>query len=335
MPKCGSSALQSYLSSSALEQVTEGRCAYVSLQRDGRVLSGAELARSAVSSPYGYCSSLGGDLIKALTAQQQRDARAVLEELGGKHETVILSCEAWGAHPAHFADDCLFADDRFRVEVVAYVRPQVEWMNSAWWQWGAWTTLQSGQWIRRQRHSVCWHSLLSQWESKPWVEQLNVRVLDGDIVQDFMADLGYAVGPQAQINRGLPAIVLRLFQRHRQLRAGPHDSAIDFVLSRHLRLDKTHTPWVMRPGLVRELVDFFREDNERLSLRLAPDDREKMLSDRRWWEADAYAGRALRSPAVLDRVNGAELEGLAVAALEAIGRLDAELRRCRSAKEST
>ncbi|EIC22584.1 hypothetical protein [Thiorhodovibrio frisius] len=329
MPKCGSSALQTFLSAPAFEGLTGERCAYLVLKKDGELLWGDSLLQHARTSPYGYAASARAEDVRAISPQQQRNARATLKRLGQDYEWLIFSSESWGPKAHLFADDWLLADPAFEVHLLAYVRPQIEWLNSAWWQWGAWTRLQPRPWINRMRQSVQWHRLLRHWADKPWVSSLTVRLLDDDIVADAMAYLGYALEQRPRINQGLPAIVLRLYQRHRQLRPGPHDSAMDFVLARQLHLQAQGTPWIIGPGFATELVECFHEDNQQLAQLVSPDQREHLLADPRWWQADVYQQRPLAKLNV-PKLNAQELEHLCVVAMEAIFRLDAEVRELRA-----
>jgi hypothetical protein len=332
MPKCGSSALQTYLSSQAFAETCHRRYAYVALQEKGGVLAGSELLERAAASAFAYCSSHDAKLVAELTARERNAALASFKALGQKYDTLILSSEGWGPLPQLFADDCLFSDDALEVTVVAYVRPQLEWMNSAWWQWGAWADVPMMKWVNRNRSRAQWDRLLEHWSAKPWVKQVDVRLLEGDVVQDFMGYLGYPIPPQPRANQSLPETVLRLFQRNRQLRPGPHDSAIEFVLARHLKLDAGKSPWVLRPKMIGPLIEFYRQENERLVRKLPEEQRQKILGDPRWWDAEVYAQRET-SKVMVGKLRADDVEPLAVAALDAIKRMDAEIRRLKCGGE--
>jgi hypothetical protein len=126
--------------------------------------------------------------------------------------------------------------------------------------------------------------------------------------------------------------VLRLMQRHRELRRGPHDSALEFVLGRHLQLDAPRAPWVLTTANVEAILEGCRASNERLPELLDDADRERMRADPAWWSADPWLERAAenRRPGPAD---GEETDALAAAALQALFRLDASHRetllRCR------
>lgn len=326
MGKCGSSALQTYLCSEEFSAVVSGRCAYVALHQDGSLLWGDSLSACVATSVFGYCSSHTGSAISELDSKQRKNVVAQLKALGEQYDTLILSNEGWGPNPEHFIVDCLFSDPAFDVSVLAYVRPQVEWMNSAWWQWGAWTKAPMPRWVNNNRPKAQWYALIQQWNVKPWVNQVDIRLLDGDVVQDFMAYLGYTVPASSRTNQSLSASVLRLFQHNRQLRPGPHDSAIEFAMARHLSLEAGKNPWVLKYPQVEQLIEFYRQDNEQLVDILPTEQSKKMLRDPRWWQAETYAARNVSPPSV-KKLNVHDLEQLSVAALEAIVRLDGEVRK--------
>lgn len=336
MPKCGSSALQSYLSSAAFGQAVGRRAAYVALHGDGNIFHGDDLIDRATASVHGYWTSHAGKAIAELGPASRARVRAELRALSQHRETIIISNEGWGPHPHQFGEEGLFAElanDGFEIVVLAYVRPQVEWMNSAWWQWGAWTAAPLPRWVNRNRPKAQWFELLQEWQGKSWVKKVDARLLNGDVVQDLMGYLGYLIPGGMRANQSLPGVVLRLFQRNRQLRPGPHDSAIEFALARQLPMRDGKSPWVIGPKLAEQLVDFYREDNEKLLGLLSAEQGRAMRADTRWWVIDPYSQRTVSRP-LGQELNREDLESLAVAALEAVYRLDGETRRLQKSVKS-
>ena len=335
MSKCGSSALQSYLSSVAFQQAVGGGAVYVALHQGGVVFHGDDLIKRAAVSPHGYWTSHAGEIVADLSPANRVRVCSELRELGQRYGTVIMSNEGWGARPHLFGEEGLFADlagNGFEIVVLAYVRPQVEWMNSAWWQWGAWTKAPLERWVNQNRPRAKWSNILQEWVIKPWVTQVDARLLDTNVVHTFMSYLGFSVEAGSRVNSSLPGVVLRLFQRNRELRPGPHDSAVDFALARQLRIEQGKSPWVIGPKRVEQLLEYYREDNQQLADLLPREQSEAMLADPRWWSMDPYLERELQ-PAQIKRLNPDELEQLVVAALEAVYRLDGELRQLRSLRD--
>ena len=333
MPKCGSSSIQSVLSQDGFRRAGERRLAYVAILESGRVVSGKELTELAEYSPHGYCSSHDAIVVNKFSKKEKERVQAELFALGKQFEFLVLSNESWGPHPDYFQDDCIFSHPGFDVSLISFVRPQVEWMNSAWWQWGAWTNAPIWRWINNNRPKADWHLLLNKWKSKKWVNRVDVKLMEADVVSSLFEYLDLTFSYEKEANRGLPESVLRLFQRHRDLRPGPHDSAIEFVISHHLNLQSTGTPWVVPENMVRNLLEYFREGNQGLGELLGEDQKEKFFSDSRWWSVDSYQRKILRPP-VAKRVYANQMEELAVEAIRAVYRLDQEVRRLRRRYES-
>lgn len=329
MPKCGSSALQTFLSSRNFKKAVEGRFAYAAIDSTGTLRSGNRLVRHAEASSYGYVNSANINRIPELSHWQATRLHANLAWLGSRHEGVILSSEGWGSRAGEFVDKALFQKKRNRVHVVMYIRPQVEWFNSAWWQWGAWVNAPMQRWVRRNRFRANWYEAYLSWRALSWVDRVDIRLAGYDVVNDFLGLLGCEPVESVKANLGMPESVLRIFQRNRELRPGPHDSAIEFAIARQLQLDSQPPPWVLPQPMVGELIELFAEDNRRLMNELPLDQRDLMRHDDRWWRADCFNDRLVFSTDP-ESVGIADLEALTVAALKAVYRLDREVRRLRN-----
>ena len=86
-----------------------------------------------------------------------------------------------------------------RARVVAYVRPQIEWFNSAWWQWWTWRDEFDTpadllrQWRGGWRPGFMrWRTQLAPWLVNPSVDGLTVRLYRRDTLPDFLELLGAA-----------------------------------------------------------------------------------------------------------------------------------------------
>lgn len=85
----------------------------------------------------------------------------------------------------------------------------------------------------------------------------------------------------------------------------------------------------MGPVIAKNLVEFFRKDNEQLVQMLSSQQREHMLSDSRWWQAERNR-KGWLNHACIEAIDIDELEQFAVAAIKAVENLDAEVRQLRS-----
>lgn len=296
--KCGSSAFQTALSTQSRLTPPEGPdVVYAALHARYGLIHGAKLRALASTKVFGYISSpTPGDLL-AMDRSDRTRMLADLRALLANHDHVVLSNEGWLLRHNALANGGVLDALGHPFGVFAAVRPQVEFINSGWWQWGAWKDTGFEDWATRRHPQVLWHSHLRKWEKNPACTEVTVRLLSRDIVGDFLNAYGLTPASGQQQNKAsnvsLPGEVLRLFQRHPKLRAGR--AIMDFVLSQ-FRLGDQPTPWVVDPDLARRIIDMSRADNEALCNMLPADQAARMRDTPGWWSADAYAAKPLESP---------------------------------------
>jgi hypothetical protein len=328
-PKCGSSALQTALSEKpVLKTATGNTVAYAAVRRDGTVATGERLRWLAAQGKHGYVSST----FVRLGETERSAAQAALARLAA--DSVILSDENWLKNPALIRDSLLPALPG-PVRALVYVRPQVEWINAAWWQWGVWQSARFEDWVQSAISRWRWAASIRSFMEGSGIDRIAIRLLPRDIVADFMAIENIAPGsiPTGKaINRGLSAPLLRLLLRNRgELRPGPHASGIDFVLSRHVDLGG-RPPWVLDRDTVARIIDECREDNIALCSMLDPASAEAMSNDLRWWSADAYSDRQFEGWE-LPPMNAEEVNAICVAMVKAIVKLDSQLRMAKAPRD--
>ncbi len=325
MPKCGSSALQSALSGSPELIGHDGRVLrYVALGSDGQLLQGSALSEHAAVEQSGYVCSAQLAHMKEFAAVPPEMLAGELREAAADGARLLLSSEAWGHEHAQFRSTSFLEQLGLDAEVVIYVRPQVAWCNSAWWQWGAWKDVPLQRWLRNLQRRIRWTEAVRGWQQVPGVSKVSVRLLPPDVVQDFCTLLGATAPAHAEINPSLPEAVLRVFQRHRRLRATADESAIEFTIGRHLRFEGAGTPWVLNAETCARIVQENHESNLELLELLDEESRARMRDDPAWWSAEFYAGRVVQ-PWRPPPPKPAQSDKLAAAALDALYRIDVQL----------
>ena len=312
--KCGSSTIQtSFSACPTIASRTGAKVAYGAISGDGRLLLGDDLRTRAMKQHAKYISSqtidsLSSRALASLTWERQLSHNKI--------NTLLLSREAWLNNPDKLRDHVL---NQFSVKpkIIIFVRPQVEYLNSAWWQWGAWMSKPLDAWSTGFIRSSQWSERADRLRKVSGVERVEVRLLSEDVITDCLElmDCRPDAVPMNRSNEGLPKEILRLYQRHRsRLRPGPHASGIDFFLRNYLG-EKGKSPWVIGPKRAQRIIEQSRESNERLLELLNPRDQERMRKDLRWWSADAYADRELEdwrprapNPAELDELTARLVE---------------------------
>jgi len=308
-PKCGSSSLQSALSRSPDFAARDGRrYAYCVLQPDGTLLSGDGVRRRAAASPFGYASSPNVPEMD-LRAGSAAIAGA-LGRLRAERGIPILSSEAWIHQAAAVAESGLVAKAGGRAHVVVFVRPPVEWLNSAWWQWGVWSGARLDQFLKRNIHGTRWHVHATAWSRIEGVEKVTLRLAGPDVVDAFYGLLGAEPGPRQAVNQGIPPAFLSFLLRNRDYRDGPHAAHVEFIVSRHLGNGRNRAPWALSQERIGRIFESVPHLPGAVQALLPPDDAEAMEADRRWWDKAAYRAREVES---LDALS----TGAAVIALHA------------------
>lgn len=325
MGKCGSSALQSHLSMAKSLAGVNGKCIYAALRPKGHVLYGAKLRREAAVNPFGYISSSKArSFLNSKTAQFMLRQR--LTAISRKNKTIILSNEGWTSELPMWKTQTIFDKNRDQVDIVLYIRPPAVWLNSAWWQWGAWSGQKFSVWLERHLPRVCWSNWVKEWQALPFVRQVYVRVIGEDIVQDFCREFGLdAVAPPVpvRINRSLPNGVLRLFQAHPELRPSAHAAYIDFAINQHLDLGGKPA-WVLDKREVERVLYFTLRYNQDLLGLVDDETREVIINDPQWWDASRFESLQVEAPENIPPTYQ-ELETLATQAILAIKALNSEL----------
>jgi hypothetical protein len=334
--KCGSSSLQTRLSENPWIKASDGKAyEYICLKENRRILNGHRCQNAAAKNAHGYtastsvnhfftpesCPRLRNGLRKVI-----RPGRVSLLARRKPVCTPILSYEGWLHEGSKFADWNVLERLGLEAKIVMFIRPQTEWINASWWQWGAWSNESFPKWLHRWKTKGRWAEAAQQWKNVPGVTRVDVFTVTQDVVSTFFRYLN-APPPQplARTNSALDGNLLRYLQRHKDLRAGTRESAFHFILGRHLENGPAATPWVLSQDLVSELIEFYREDNECLLALVDEKTRAEISSDLRWWSPSAYSDRPAESPGAVP-LQPAQVEDVAKRAIHAIIDLDNELR---------
>jgi hypothetical protein len=332
-PKCGSTALQTVLSNAPeFGDPLKERIRYGAIDLRGHVHFGVDVKRRAAFSLSGASASANAKPLSELPSLMRMVTAASLNWALTK-TSVVLSQEGWFAHPDAFAATGLPKRLLTPIDIVAYIRPQTDFINAAWWQWGVWSGQPFARWLSAQKAQAGrWHESLGAWRSLPNVRHLHLRLLTNDIVGDFFEIIGSPPPESQPANRSLPGLAVRFLQRHPELRAvsdhapglvrriferdrllaRPQPVDIHFVLANALAHLDQPNPWVLPSDFVGDFIQSCQDSNRALRAMLDPDSQARMDADPRWWDADAYAHKT-QEPAEAQPPDIASSDDLAVA----------------------
>jgi hypothetical protein len=281
--KTGTSSLQTALSSDVLDGTQYEYCA---IKSNGSPIYGQALSKRARRAVMGYVAST--HRLDCIDHNLVRTGIATIRDRG---KIPILSQEAWSCLGDVFKDRALL--ERWGISgahIIAYVRPQVEFLNSGWWQWWAWSgSFETPADIIQQLgvSLLLWTTRLKPWASIGAVERLSVRLHGQDTIEDFFSLIGLRnlVFDVPRKNTGMSRELIQIYKAIPGLRT-EHGAELDSVLGPVL--NGGSTPWVVSPNLARRVLDQCREDNIELRTYLSRDQQDQMAENKRWWSAECY-----------------------------------------------
>lgn len=219
-----------------------------------------------------------------------------MQSLFSQNIIPLFSQEDWGRRGHEFTQKNFFERVGCKAHVIVYVRPQVSWLNSGWWQWRAWekesTSIQDHIHTRRGVNCSLWASQIQCWKNNKNISNVTVRLHSNDIISDFLSVLNLSSCFKKRVensNISLAPILIKLLIRNRKLRT-PHLNEVDSILSRHLSF-QGRPPWVIDQDLARHIISETYEDNIKLLNMLDSESVERMKNDPHWWDPTFYQDR--------------------------------------------
>ncbi len=250
--KCGSSAIQTMFSNFPKSGYPGGGgITYGSLTPRG-LIHGPAVRKQLERSISSYVSSA---TTAQITKWDQKTCEKSIRQMARFPNDLLLSCEGWLSffRTQRGADRLMLllsGGGRREVRLVAFVRPPVKRINSAWWQWGAWEkNVKFEKWLDGAIGACDWSTPL---RNVPEETELVVRPVLGDVVKQLcdIAGCGMPSTDALSSNKSLSAEFLSLFLQFRDLRPTPHAADSDFLATRAVaqsQFSYRGTPWVLSP----------------------------------------------------------------------------------------
>lgn len=306
MGKTGSSALQSYLAVNAIPKtINKERLVYVTINESGSCLYGDTLINK-LSNKTGHFKGLFRVIASEKDVFENKNnlitLRRDIQKIFDKGLTPIISQEGWAWDYKAFAKNNFFNLLNCSAHLIAYVRPQIDWLNSAWWEWYAWNPKYNTPLdvIKSRGFAFLnWGEIISRWKTVPGVENMSIRLHCNDIVSDFLSVVGVnnkKIKKKANSfvgapNTGLSPLLIKLFLRSNNLNST--DSRYkQKILASHLQF-AGRPPWVINNDLAKLIIENTKESNSSLVNLLDPDLSTLMEKDDRWWSTKSYSDKVV------------------------------------------
>lgn len=327
-PKCGSSSLQQHLSARPEFKSDDGlrTYAYGSVTKSGELLIGRRLTNAALASGNRYVSSLPTRELHLLSGSTSNLSQQ-LNRIMADDTTVILSSEGWFHGVYKFREFDLLGELGLMPNVVVYIRPPLDWMNAAWWQWGAWSGQSFDNWWPSRMRALNWDRHLAAWSALEEVCEVQVGLATGDVVQAFGQTLGCDWSQVERTNSSSPRFLLRYLQDNRDLRP-MHSPGVEFVLNRWAEWPSGRTPWIIHHRAQDEIMESFRPRLEKILRFVSSATRRAIEGDPRWWSTKPYEN--LPVDAEFEALSDADKDALIRSLIAAVKKADEENRKLRT-----
>lgn len=312
--KCASSSLQATLSESPIYPLDSTRKFHYLCLTSNDVLAGEQIKNRTARGVYGYTSSVNiSGIHDNFQALNDLLSQRVSELPSG--DIAILSCEGWCQELDKLSQIQIIKELGEECAFIFFVRAPVSWINSAFWQWGAWSDLSQEAWINNAgARGANWVNYLNKCnEHFPDAQQLVIPLTrESNVLQIFferigMSETSFSRLPKIRNNISLPLEILHLYLRFPELRPSPHASEIDFKMASAISdLSLGHLnrqPWAIRSSDVISLMTNLSESVRDL-LNVYLDDESRALVDHEpeWIDPSAYSRREYVSVEQLKQV---------------------------------
>ena len=274
-PKCGSSALQTFLTQNPKMKTISGQKVEYWAVRSRKNLKN-QISFFPVNEPkfsggikYVESRSLGEEFKVRCLHEIFRD---FVSEYSQKEKKIfVFSSESWAMRFQDADRAGCGCEVNFRILNYLSVRPQIDMLIPAYLQWAVWTdtpTLDKAFQILQE--VADWGKQIEN-AAKLGVDISIVRYTK-DIIEDFCSafeiDRDSIQRPiKKRVNGSLPLEVIALMLRNRELRPGPHKSEMDFIVEDILDSSDFKSEGVslrVEPKLVKEIEVHFQESNLKL-----------------------------------------------------------------------
>ncbi len=301
--KCGSSSLQAALSNRpTFSNASQDRkFKYISIQPK-TTLNPTQIKLRIGDQPRNGIPSHSFDNIffdvekgtRTRKPERIREVRDYLSNLVKSEFTPIISNEALLHLSRKPIYNELFTELGMDSLVFLYIRPQVELINSAWWQWGVWGKMTFSQWYKGIQKTTHWNQYIRHIRDMDFVRELHVGICSNDVVSDFFRRIDVTIPNEtalAHTNKSLGTEELSFLLRHRKYRPDPHTPNADAILERYPRSKYSQKAWCLNQNQVKMVLENHRNGNEELLELLPRNIADQISNDTKWWSAEAYSDR--------------------------------------------
>lgn len=297
-PKAASSTIQKYLGQHfcgerGVINHHQQTLKYCRIGPQEKISSGRSLYRAHLNSPTGYVASIP---FKSMKSGFVASLDRVLNHVKA-NEIPIVSSEGWAASASAYDLKSRLEQSDITVDVFFVVRSPIDWINSAWWQWGVWGNTALDKWIPGMIRAANFYEHYLQWKTIRNVSRIKMVDISQNPVSQFQGFLQVEALSTEPANQGThPALLEHLVANKDKYNRTVHNPKIEFHFNRALDLPRRPLPFVISKDWQQYIIEKTADNSkkliaeiERSGSELSPRAKHKFLS------AAAYADLPVRT----------------------------------------
>jgi hypothetical protein len=236
--KCASSSIQNLFTQNALFHKDGRSFKYIGYDANDKIINSNIIAEESNFPPHFFTTNISAEPKKLKT-----QLKSVIKD---KCDVAIISNEGL-ANPEWLTDeafDC-FASNKFEISIYYAVRRHDHWLNSSWWQWGAFSETSLDRWIENEKLSAKYLGV-EKWLKLPNIKEFHCVDLQDGPVEIIATKLGIVNYDKSVINSASSAEMLRfLIKNKSNLNRTVHSPLIEFILNNELNYSGEKPPFVI------------------------------------------------------------------------------------------
>ncbi len=280
--KCASSSIQYHFS----QYNIQGKFAYGIVEADGNIIVGDAIDNAVKRAQIDFISSYYFKN-SANSLRFLKNMLLSLSKYAKKYDTMFLSHEGWH-HCRDTFNNFKNVFEGHTVEILFIVRPPVQWVNSAWWQWVYWDedVADIDTWAKHVNKSRDWMKIYTYFKKLPFVNKFHMFSLQKNIIEHIYACMGlqYTYRDEKIVNKSSSAELLNFMAMRKELHKNTSRVGYEFILNKYIKM-RSPTNWVLSRENIQNILHNTKEHNYALAKLIHNED---ILCNKAWWDIAYY-----------------------------------------------
>lgn len=250
--KCASSSIQNHLTKNAAFYEDTYSYKYIGFDQENNLLKTDDIVKQHNFPPYFFTTNL---------SQENEHLKQQLNAISDCSDYLGIISNEGLANPEWLNSTRLKLLSELDLDITIFmvVRPFSDWLNSSWWQWGAFADVEVNEWL--SKYSVQdYKKGLENWLRLPNVKDFHVVDINDDPLQKFASILKTETVENCIINRTSCSDMLRFLIKNKNIFGRTvHNPSIEFILNDELDFEGVKPPFIITESMVKKILKQYKQ----------------------------------------------------------------------------